>query len=134
MPIIRWKPFKDFNDFFEDFGHSHCNGGDLAVDVFEQNSDILVEMNIPGINPDKIDIEVENMRLHVSGSREEKSETKDKQYYHKEVRRGSFERVIQLPCPVDQTQTRADFKDGVLTITLPKKEHSGSSKIKVEKR
>ena len=135
MPIIKWHPFHDFDEFFEDLAHKHHhNGWDLAVDVSEDKSNVYVDMNIPGINPDKVDIEVEDTYLKVSGSREEKKEEKEKNYYRKEIRRGSFERVISLPSPVLGDKAKAEFSDGVLKITLPKEKGKKLSKIKVAKK
>ena len=91
-------------------------------------------MHIPGINPDNVDITVENEYLQVSGHRHEKDETEDEQYYRKEIRTGSFERVLPLPAAVDESNTRARYKDGVLMISLPKKETAEQrSRIQVER-
>ena len=125
MPLIHWEPFKDLEELF----------WDLAVDVYEENNTIVVKMNIPGIDPDKIDIEVEDNHLHISGERKEEHEIKDKKYHRKEIRCGSFERVIALPCAVSSEDARAEFSDGVLTIALPRvSEEKKVNKIKVSKK
>jgi HSP20 family protein len=106
-------------------------GWDLAVDVYESDGDVIAEMNIPGIDPDNIDISIEDDYLYVKGSRQEKEEVKEKDYYHKEIRRGSFERVINLPCLVDADKTEAHYEEGVLKIIMPKKASSERNKVKV---
>ncbi len=135
MSIIRWRPFGALDDFFEDvplhmFQLETC---DLATDVSEDADAVLVEMHIPGMDPDHIDIRVENNHLHVSGNRKEEQEIEDRTYYQKEIRRGSFERVVTLPCSVHVSEAQATFKDGLLRIYLPKKEEQNSQSIKVKK-
>ncbi len=134
MAIIRWKPLADIDKFFEDFNVlQHQVGRDLATDVYEENGNVIVEMHVAGINPDKVDIVVEGDHLRVTGSREEKKEMEDRDYYAKEIRRGSFERTIHLPAAVNREKTRAEVHEGVLKITLPKLNNGKSHKIAVEK-
>ncbi|HJZ12921.1 MAG TPA: Hsp20/alpha crystallin family protein, partial [Acidobacteriota bacterium] len=97
-------------------------GWDLAVDLYEDKDNLIAEMNLPGINPEKIEITFQNGGLKIAAAREEIKETKEKQFYSKEIRRGSFERFVQLPCEVKKDKTEAQFKNGVLKITIPKKE------------
>jgi HSP20 family protein len=131
MAVIRWKPLADIDKFLEDV-HQHFNR-DLAADIYDENGAIVIEMNVAGINPDKVDIVVEGDHVKITGLREEKSETKDRNYYSKEIRRGSFERILHLPAEVEKEKTRAEVTDGVLKIYLPKRTQSQSHKVKVEK-
>ena len=135
MSIIKWKPFGELEDFFKDisFNDFYRESSDLAIDISEDKKNVIVEMQVPGINPDKIDIQVEDNHLHISGSRQDASETEDRTYYHKEIKRGSFERVVALPCAVKAGEARADFKEGTLTIVLPKSEGAQSQKIAINK-
>lgn len=124
MAIIRWEPFRDLERIFEDgFGGIPFSqmSMDLAVDVYEKDNTVVAEMSLPGIDPDNLDISVEDDLLRVTGSREEEQETKEKQYYSKEIRRGAFERTVRLPAQVEADAAEAEYKDGVLRITLPKK-------------
>ncbi len=135
MAIIRWRPFGDVEKLFEDFDLLQSQAGkDLAADVFEENGNIIVEMHVAGIDPDKVEISVEGDHLKVSGSREEEWETEDRDYYAKEIKRGSFERIMHLPAAVNREKTRAEVREGVLKITLPKLSPEQSHKVKVEKR
>jgi len=137
MPVIKWKPFHGIEEFFEEFPFSsfHVHTWDLAINVYEDKDSVIVEMHIPGIDLDKIDIKAEDNYLCISGSREEKEKIKDKHYYYKEIKYGSFERVIELPCPVIGEKTKAEFKDGVLKVTLPKqKKNTKTSNIKITKK
>lgn len=118
--------------FFDNFPSVSKFGGDLAVDIYEKDNNIIAEMNLPGINPDNIEVSVQDNYLKISGSREESKEEKKKHYYSKEIRRGSFERIVRLPSSVQRDKVLAEFKNGELIITLPKSKESNSSKIKIE--
>lgn len=134
MALIRWKPLGDIDKFLEEMHLLPGQfGKDLATDVFEENGNVIVEMHVAGINPDKVDITVEGDHLKVTGSREEEHETEERDYYAKEIKRGSFERIIHLPAPVNRAQTRAEIHEGVLKITLPKMSEQEGHKVKVEK-
>ena len=135
MTLIKWRPFADIDEIFEkDFIPVRWTriGWDLAADVYEEKGNIVAKLNLPGMDTEKIDISVDGENLRISGSREEEKETKDKNYYSKEIRRGSFERTITLPAPVKAEGVDAEYKDGVLTVTLPKKETEPAKKIKVK--
>jgi HSP20 family protein len=102
-----------------------------AADVAESDSAVQVRFDIPGTNPQEIDVRVSNGMLHVTGERKEEREEQGKTWHRVERRTGSFSRTVSLPCAVQDDQARADYKDGVLTITLPKSEESRPHKIKV---
>ena len=129
MQLTQWKPLEDeFSDFplaFRKFG------GDLSVDLYEEDSNLVAKMTLPGITPEDIDITIDDDLLTVSGMREEEQETDEKDYYSKEIRRGSFSRAVRLPKAVDAEATSADYKDGVLVITMPTVESEERSGIKV---
>lgn len=136
MSLIKWEPFDDFDRVFRDLSFPQMKmqnmSFDLAADVYEDGSTVVAEMNLPGLTADNIDVEVENNHLRVSGRREEVDEKKEKDHYTKEIRRGSFERVLPLPCEVKQTEVTAKYKDGVLRVTMPKKEEEKEQKVKIE--
>jgi HSP20 family protein len=132
MAMIKWDPFRDFDRFFEeDLLAFPLRGGDMATDVFEKGNTVMVEMNIPGIDPDTFEISVEDNHLVVSGKREEERETRDKDYYSKQIRRGHFQRVVPLPTAVEGSKASADYDNGVLRIALPKKSSGSGNKVKV---
>jgi len=110
-------------------------GLNLAVDVYEEGKNIVAEMQLPGIDPEKVNISVEDGYLVVSGSREEEKEKKEKHYYSKEIRRGSFERAVRLPSAVVADKAEATYENGVLKVTVPKKEEQkGKVHVKVAKK
>ncbi|MCI0533107.1 Hsp20/alpha crystallin family protein [bacterium] len=139
MAIIKWEPFPDFDRFFEDFGsvgfpQMPKMGWDLAIDVYEDGNDVVAKMNLPGIDPKNVDVTVEDAHLRIAGSRSEEKEEKKKQYYSKEIRRGSFERVVRLPHPVMEGKIKAEYQKGVLTVRMPKASQTKGNKIKIEEK
>lgn len=137
MSLIKWEPFDDFDRIFRDFPslpslRNSNFGFDLAADVYEDGNNLVAEMNLPGLKGDDIDVEVENNHLRVSGRREEVQEKKEKSHYSKEIRRGSFERVIPLPDMVQQDQVEAEYENGVLKVRMPKKEQAEEKRVKVK--
>lgn len=131
MQLIKWEPFGEIDRFFEDFPSPPKLGWDLAVDVYEKDNNIIAEMNLPGIDPNNIDVSVEDDHLRISGSREESKEEKKKHYFSKEIRRGSFERIVRLPGDVQKNKVSAEYKNGELRITLPKAAGTKTNKVKV---
>ncbi len=132
MAIIKWEPFGELDRFFDGFPSAGVGRmGDMAVDLFEDGNSVIAEMNLPGIDPEKVEVTVEGNYLRIFGRREEEKERKTKQFYSKEIQRGSFERAIRLPAPVQETKVTAEYKDGLLRITLPKLEEKRAGKVKV---
>ncbi len=136
MSLIRWEPFQNIERLFdENIGPVWTGnfGLDLAADVYEKDNNVVAEMQLPGVDPKKVEVTFESdHHLRIAGAREEKQETDEKQYYSREIRHGSFERVVRLPVPVDQSQTKASYESGVLRVTMPKKEQLVPEKVKVE--
>lgn len=133
---MRWKPIEELEDLFEDIQHAHQirTHGDFAADVYEENDNVVVTMQMAGIAPDKIDIEADDHHLRISGTREQQQENKDKQFYRKEIKRGFFERIVELPCEVIGDKASAEIHNGLLTIVIPKQLQKKSQKITVKKK
>lgn len=134
MALIKWEPFGEIDRFFEDLPSAVFPkmGWDLAVDIYEKDGNLMAEMNLPGVDPDKIDVSVEGNHLRISGSREESKEEKQKQYYSKEIRRGSFERLVRLPTEVQKDKVSAEYKNGELLVMMPKAVLSKQGKVPVK--
>ncbi len=103
-----------------------------AVDVAETESDITVKAEIPGIDPKDIDISITGDKLTLKGEKKEEKEKVGKCYHRVESSYGSFKRVIDLPVSVDVEKVVAKGENGLLEITLPKKEESKTKKINVK--
>lgn len=134
MARNHWRPFQELTETFQ--GGQHHQSLDLAADVYEQDGNVIAKMNVPGIDPEMLEIEIEEDHLHIFGERSEEEDVEDKDYYKKEICYGSFERIIPLPCAVDEDKTRAEYRDGVLIITMPKTNHQQKEvkSIKVTRR
>ncbi|MHC1591326.1 MAG: Hsp20/alpha crystallin family protein [Candidatus Helarchaeales archaeon] len=103
-----------------------------AIDMYEDEENVIVETALAGIDPEKVNITVEDDVLKIEGSSEHKSEVEDKNYYRKEMRSGSFTRQVALPKRVKSDETKAEYTDGILKITLPKTDDIKPKKIKVD--
>jgi HSP20 family protein len=122
MPLIKWEPFAELDRFFGERPYISMFpklGWDLAADVYEEKGIVVAKMSLPGVKPSELDISLEGDVLTVSGRREEEKEVEKKDYYSKEIRRGSFSRSVTLPKQVDATKAQAECKDGVLVVTMP---------------
>jgi len=141
MPLIKWTPFFSELDDLEKNTDSMLPGlrGNQfgftpAVDMYEDKNNIIIETQLGGIDPEKIDISIENNVLSIKGESEKKSEVDDKNYYRKEIRRGSFYRSIPLPTKVDGDKATAVNEDGILKITVPKAAEAKPKTIKIENK
>lgn len=103
-----------------------------AIDVAEQENEILVRAEVPGCKAEDIEISVFNNKLTISGEKKLAEEKKEKGYYHLESSYGSFRRELTLPTDIDPKKIDAECKDGVLSITLPKAAKSKAVKVKVK--
>ena len=106
--------------------------GELAIDVFETDNDIVIQSTIGGTKPEDLDISVENDLVTIRGSRERSAEKEGKKYFYQECYWGSFMRQVILPEEVDGTRARATIKNGVLTLTMPKLHRKKKRKIMVK--
>ncbi len=137
MSLIPFKSFFDQEDPFDNdnwlmpvFPRSEISKP--AIDVYETDKDVVAEVSIPNFDPEKIDVSVEDGILKVAGHVEEKTEDKGKGYWKKEIRSGSFERIIRLPTAVKEDSIDAEYDKGILKITLPKLEKKSLAKVKVK--
>lgn len=103
-----------------------------SLDLSESDNAVEVRMDIPGMEAKDIDIQVNANLLTVSGERKEEREEKGKTYHRVERRVGAFSRSVTLPCPVKEDAVDAQYKNGTLTIKLPKTEEAKARKITVK--
>jgi HSP20 family protein len=114
-----------FEDFFEDLpffsyreDRSHWNP---AVDILEKDGNLVLRAELPGMTEKQIELKVEGDALILKGERKMESEDKKENYHRIESYHGSFTRTFRLPETVDTHKISADYKDGILTVTLPQK-------------
>lgn len=139
--LIKWtpflEPFEEMDKAFSEFmpmTRGSQNGFMPAVDMYEDKDNVVVETQLAGIDPEKVSISIENDVLCIKGESEKKSEVDEKNYYRKEIRRGSFYRSIPLPSHVLRDETKAIAEDGVLKITIPKAPEVKPKTIKIEQK
>lgn len=139
MSLIRWAPMfdslEDMDKIFNDFAPATTGKKSSfvpAIDMYEEKDNVIVETELAGIDTDKVSISIENDILCIKGEGEKKSEVEDKNYYRKEIRRGSFYRSLQLPAHVDGDKASAIAEDGVLKISIPKAKEAKPKTIKIE--
>jgi HSP20 family protein len=128
----------EMNDLF---GRFFGDGGSLfwpertywpAINIADKDDVVIVTAEVPGCKPDDIEISVHGNTMSISGEKKEKSEEKQRDYYHMESRYGSFRREMILPAEVNADKIEAKCQEGVLTITLPKTEKAKARKIKIQ--
>jgi HSP20 family protein len=106
-----------------------------ALEFFVDDNKLTIRVDLPGIEPESVDIKVAGGFLTIKGAREEKQDTRNAQFYRREMRYGSFERTIQLPEGVKAEALKATYNNGVLelTATIPKEVAAKQVKVEVEK-
>lgn len=103
-----------------------------SLDLSETEKEVEVRMDVPGFTPEKIDVQVHGDRMVVRGEQEEEKKEEGKTYHRVERRTGSFVRTVPLPCPVSETNVEATYRDGVLTVRLPKSTENVPRKIEIK--
>lgn len=106
--------------------------GQLTVDVYQTEGDIVIKSTIAGVDPQALDITITNDMVTIKGTRVKDEEVSEESYYYQECYWGPFSRSIILPLDVDADKTAATIKNGILTIRLPKVEKSKTKKIRVK--
>ncbi len=141
--LIRWSPFldsfEDMDKMLTDFvpsvrGRMSQAIFTPAVDMYDDGDNVIVETQLAGVDPDKVDISIENDVVTIKGESEKKSEVEDKSYYRKEIYRGSFYRTVQLPSRVEGEKAQATAKEGVLRIVIPKSPEAKPKKIMIQSK
>ena len=144
--IVRWDPFRDLVSIQDElnrlFGRTFTGveatrptaaGSWMpAMDVFETEGEIVATVELPGIDPDDVEVAVEDSTLTISGSREFSSEVREESFHRIERRYGSFSRAITLPQIADTEKVEAVFDKGVLTVEVPKVEKAKPKKIQIK--
>jgi HSP20 family protein len=152
MNLIPWKSrgtgldvFADMEDFQKEMNRlfdlrsqwpvKTSNGTGLwapAVDIIDEKDQIRIKADLPGLKKEDIEVSADNGVLTIKGEKKEEKEVKEKDYVRSERYYGSFHRSFSLPTGVDSQKVNASYKDGVLEITIPKREDAKSKQIKVE--
>ncbi|MBP9772052.1 MAG: Hsp20/alpha crystallin family protein [Candidatus Pacebacteria bacterium] len=105
---------------------------ELAVDVSQTPTEILIKTMVAGVNPDDLDVSISQEMVVIKGSRRESYQVDDNDYFHKELYWGSFARTILLPSEVKADEAIAEFRHGLLTIRLPKIDKQKQTKLRIK--
>jgi HSP20 family protein len=139
--MTRWEPFRDIarlqdemSRLFEDrrFGAGESVGWTPACDIYEDEEGVALRFELAGVDPEDVDVRFENGVLTVKGDRKLEREEKRENYHRIERSYGTFTRSFSLPGTVDADKVKAETKNGVLTITLPKKAEAKPRAIQVK--
>jgi HSP20 family protein len=137
MSLIRWDPFREFGAlparfFGKEFEAPFATAGwNPAVDIFERNDAVVVKAELPGLTAKDIEVKLENNVRALKGERKFEKETKEENYHRVEREYGIFSRTFALPTTIDPEKVVAEYKDGILKITLPRKEEVKTRPIKI---
>ena len=142
--LIRWEPAREMmtlreamDRLFDDaFTRPLSLAGNTwsvpAVDMFQTDNEVVVKAALPGIKAEEVQINVTGEVLTIKGEVKQKEEAKEKAYHIREQRWGAFERALVLPTDVVADKAKADFENGILTITLPKAEEVKPKSITIK--
>jgi len=143
--LVRWEPFRELAALQNDMGRlmsTFLGQGQVdgengerswmpAVDVWETDNELVYAFDIPGISEEEISVEYDEGALTVSGKRERTEQSEDDRFYRYERRFGSFSRTVGLPQGVEEDAIRADYRNGVLEIHVPKPEAPKPRRIQI---
>ena len=146
MTLVRWNPIRDFsvlqnqmNRLFQDamgtwLGDSEGRGTAHwvpLVDIYETDNDLIVRAELPGVDPQMVDVRVENNVLTIRGERPFEQNVQQENYHRQERSYGTFARSFTLPASINSEKIRAEYRDGILNLTLPKAENAKPKKIQI---
>jgi len=148
MAVVRWEPFRDLvslqermNRMFDESYRTRTTGTEdewalggswaPAVDIYEHEGNIVLTAELPGVDPKNVDVRVENNVLTLRGERRWSDEVKRESYHRVERSYGTFTRSFTLPNVVDTEKIKADFRDGMLKLVLPKREEAKPKQISI---
>lgn len=136
MPIIKYDPFREFERFFDEdmlgFVPAVKRPVEPAMDMYHTDKELVVELQVPKMDPKDIKVTVEDGVLKVEGGTQSDKEETGKEYFRREIRRGHFMRILSLPVSVKEDEAKAAYEHGTLRITLPKVEVKQAKAIEVE--
>lgn len=145
MAIVRWEPFRDllttqdrFNRLFHQTFSNLAEDEQLTtrawappVDIFETDHDLVLKAELPGIDPKDVEARVEDGTLYLTGERKHEKEVKEESYHRVERSYGTFTRSFRLPNSISTENIKAEYADGVLTLTMAKREEAKPKTIKI---
>lgn len=144
--LMPWRPFRELSTLHEEIDDLFARvfgeetrwpmrpiEGRLmpAVESFVKGGELVVRVDLPGIDPKHVELAIEGDRLHIKGEREEKTERKERDYLHREVSYGRFDRMVALPPGVEADTIKAAYHEGVLEVTMKAPKTMTSKKVPI---
>lgn len=141
MALIRWQPFREietlrhqFDQLFDELAGG-SNASEMAwmplVELQDTSTDLILRAQIPGIEAKDLDVQVMRNAVSIAGEHHYENKAEDKGFFRSEFRYGKFQRTIPLPVHVQNDRVKAEFKNGILTLTLPKVEEAQRRVVKI---
>ena len=140
--LLVWRPFeelerirREFDRLMEEFIAKEEPAERFfapALDVYETDGEVVVKAELPGVKKEDVEVLIRDHSLIIKGEKKEEKEEKTETYHRVERVYGKFERVVALPAEVKLEGVKAEFKDGVLEISLPKEKTSKEAKIEIQ--
>ncbi|MDY6902371.1 MAG: Hsp20/alpha crystallin family protein [Cyanobacteriota bacterium] len=143
MALVRYNPWQEmnalqrsFNRLFDDMlAPENSDFGNFskvpAAELSETDDAINLKLEVPGINAKDLDIQVTEKAVSIKGERKQESTTEENGHKRSEFRYGKFERVIPLPTSIQNSDVKADYKDGILNLHLPKAQEEKNKVVKI---
>jgi HSP20 family protein len=146
MAIVRFEPFRDLLTSQREYvrllkeafspmsGETEVSTRSWAppVDIYETEDAIVLKAELPGIDPKDVEVRVEDNTLYLKGERNYEKEVNEQNYHRIERSYGSFARSFTLPNSISAEKVKAEYKDGLLTLTMPKREEAKPKTIKID--
>jgi HSP20 family protein len=145
MGLLPWRPFREierltrdieerFPRFFGEWPFEGIGGRELfpLVESYVQNGNLVVKADVPGVDAKDVEVNVLGNVLTIRGERKQKEEIKEHDYVRREISYGSFERRMTLPEGAMSDKVKAQFKDGVVEVTVPLAKEIGAKKVPLE--
>lgn len=142
--LERWEPFHELESLQQEMNRlferlmPHGNGSSTAMvfipsaEMEETPEEVHLKLEIPGLEAENLDVQVMEDAVSISGERKSETKTEEKGMVRSEFRYGKFERVIPLPAHVKNNQAKAEYKNGILNLTLPKAEEDKKKVVKIK--
>lgn len=148
MSLMRWQPFRELDTFrsrmnrlVDEMMHAEPELPMLfqregawapAIELKETENEIVLKAEVPGVDAKDLDVQVSEDAVSIAGTHQEEKRSEEKGVYRSELRYGQFQRIVPLPTTVNHQQAKAMFKDGIMTLTLPKAEAAQRKFVKVD--
>ncbi|MDM9380305.1 Hsp20/alpha crystallin family protein [Chlorogloeopsis sp. ULAP01] len=141
MALIRWQPFQEMEtirrqmdrmfDELAGVNREFMTTWTPAIELEDTEDNLILRVEIPGVEGKDLDVQVARESVYIAGETRHESKIEERGYFRSEFRYGNFQRTIPLPIPIKNDQVQAEFKNGILNLTLPKAEEAKKRVVKI---